>query len=749
METTTLIHLLRKVVRVVTGPRLLILLVVLLLISLYFIIGATRSSALFSQYYKSLLILNIVTLIALLVLILYQLQQLILQYRHHAAGSRMKLRLVFLFIVLSITPVSVMYYFSLEFIHRGVDSLFDATIEEALQNSLELSRASLNVRKRELLHVTQQLADELVQGEKRPPALLLNELRQRSGAEELALFTSTGHTIASSLKELDRLAPTPPNEAILIQLRKGHSYVGLEPFNENSGRIRVAVNLPVSLAFRDAGFLQALYTVPPRMSTLSGSVQQAYTKYTELTYLREPLKYSFTLTLSLVLLLTMLTAVWTAFVYAHRLVAPIRDLVKGTRAVAAGDYARRLPVRSHDEFGHLARSFNEMTQRLALARDEARQSQHHIETQRAYLEAILKRLSSGVLTVGADGVLHTANPAAAAILDVPLEELRGRTLDAMAKEFPHLEPFARALVPHLSAQGDSEWREEVVLFGAAGRQVLMCRATVLRRMSDKLHDHVIVFDDITSQIRSQRDAAWSEVARRLAHEIKNPLTPIQLSAERLRRKYLASMPPEDARLLDRSTHTIVQQVEALKEMVKAFSDYARTPEIHLRPLNLNRLISEVIDLYQGEGNGVDFTLDLQSDIPLIDADSGRMRQLLNNLFKNALETVAEKDDAKIAVRTCWIDEHDSRFIELRVEDNGPGIPAEVMAHLFEPYMTTKPKGTGLGLAVVKKIVEEHNGLIRAENLPAGGACFVIRLPLATAAASSQSLASAVTREKQA
>ncbi len=747
METAALIKLLRKTGRIITGPRLLILLVVLLLASLYVMIGAARNSALFSPYFGLLLVLNIVALIALLALILYQLQQLISQYRHHAAGSRMKLRLVFLFIVLSITPVSVMYYFSLEFIHRGVDSWFDATIENALQNSLELSRASLNVRKRELLHATEQMADELVHVEKRSVVLLLNEFRQRSGADELALFTANGHAIASSLRELGRLAPTPPNDAILIQLRERRSYVGLEPFNENSARVRVAVNVPASLAFRDAGFLQALYTVPPRMSTLAGSVQQAYTKYTELTFLREPLKYSFTLTLSLVLLLTILTAVWAAFVYAHRLVAPVRDLVKGTRAVAAGDYARRLPVRSHDEFGHLARSFNEMTQRLALARDEAQQSQHHIETQRSYLEAILKRLSSGVLTVGADGVLHTANPAAAAILDVPLAELARCTLNSIAEQFPHLEPFASALVPHLSAQGAGEWREEVALFGATGRQVLMCRATVLHRMSDTLHDHVIVFDDITSQIKSQRDAAWSEVARRLAHEIKNPLTPIQLSAERLRRKYLASMPPEDAGLLDRSTHTIVQQVEALKEMVKAFSDYARTPEIYLRPLNLNQLISEVLDLYREEGDTVKFILDLQADIPLIDADSVRMRQLLNNLFKNALETVAEKQGAKIAIRTCWKDEHDGHFIELRVEDNGPGIPADVMAHLFEPYMTTKPKGTGLGLAVVKKIVEEHNGLIRAENLPTGGACFVIRLPLA--AANSQSSIPAVTREKQA
>ncbi len=733
----------RKVVRVITGPRLLILLVVLLLASLYLMIGAARDSTLFSNYYSSLLVANIVALVLLSVLILYQLQQMISQYRRHAAGSRMKLRLVVLFTILSIAPVSVMYYFSLEFIHRGVDSWFDATIEEALQNSLELSRASLNVRMRELLHTTKKLADELVGVENRSMALLLNDLRERSGAEELALFAISGRPIASSHKNLNHLTASRPNEAILMQLRRGESYVGLEPFDESRTRIRVVINLPGTLWLRDARLLQALYTVPPRVSTLAENVQQAYTKYTELSFLRKPLKYSFTITLSLVLLLTMLTAVWAAFMYAHRLVAPIRDLVRGTRAVATGDYERRLPVRSHDEFGHLARSFNEMTQRLAQARDEAQRSQQHIETQRAYLEAILKRLSSGVLTVGMDGILHTANPAAAAILDVPLEELTGHTLESVAQRHPHLEPLAAVLLPHISIQEDDEWREEVVLFGDSGRQILLCRATVLRRKGDMQHDQVIVFDDITSQIRSQRDAAWSEVARRLAHEIKNPLTPIQLSAERMRRRYLDSLPEEEAGLLDRSTHTIVQQVEALKEMVKAFSDYARSPELHLRPLDFNQLIGEVVDLYRmGEGETA-FQLDLEEGIPPVDADAGRMRQLLNNLIKNAQETVAGREGARIMLRTRWHDEQDGRFVELRVEDNGPGIPEEVMAHLFEPYITTKPKGTGLGLAVVKKIVEEHNGVIYAENLPSGGAGFVIRLP------GSQQSFSAEVRERRA
>jgi len=259
--------------------------------------------------------------------------------------------------------------------------------------------------------------------------------------------------------------------------------------------------------------------------------------------------------------------------------------------------------------------------------------------------------------------------------------------------------------------------------------VLLCRGSALPGTDDKPSGFVIVFDDITKLIQAQRNAAWGEVARRLAHEIKNPLTPIQLCAERLRHKYLDKMDEKDREVLDNATHTIVQQVETLKEMIKAFSDYARMPNLQLEPTNLNAIIKEVVELYRHDALGCQLQLQLDTSMPLIEADDGRLRQLLHNLIKNALEAIAQRKDALLQITTRCMEKEACRFVELRVQDNGPGIPDALVGQIFEPYVTTKPKGTGLGLAIVKKIVEEHGGMIWAENLEQSGACMVIRLPV--------------------
>ena len=285
-------------------------------------------------------------------------------------------------------------------------------------------------------------------------------------------------------------------------------------------------------------------------------------------------------------------------------------------------------------------------------------------------------------------------------------------------------------MPHLDSE--YEWREEIILFGQAGRQVVVCRG--VRLPATELHegDTLIVFEDVTMLVQAQRDAAWGEVARRLAHEIKNPLTPIQLSAERLRHKYLHTMDKESAEVLDRSTHTIVQQVEAMKAMVDAFSEYARAPQMKLEALNLNALINEVLDLYRNEAAQVDFEVALDTAMPQVEADAGRLRQLLHNLIKNALEVMESQESVKtpcVHVSTCCMQEAICRFVEIRIRDEGPGLPVDLQNEIFEPYVTSKAKGTGLGLAIVKKIVEEHGGMVWAENSDEGGACIVIRLPV--------------------
>jgi two-component system, NtrC family, nitrogen regulation sensor histidine kinase NtrY len=700
----------------------IILLFGLLLVSLYLMGRATQNSEAFGRLYITLLVINGTLLILLLGLIGANMVRLWRQYRNHVTGVRLTLRLVVMFVVLSMVPVSMVYWFSLDFIKRGIDSWFDVRVDRALEDSLELSRTVLDSRMRDLLRRTESMTAKLQTISDDKALLALADLDKGSDAGDLTLFTTAGKIIASSNADPARLLPVFPTDAILLQLRHGVAYVGLDQIAGLGLNIRVVVP-----AGGGAGrLLQALYPVPERLAILTDNIQSTYARYDRLRYLRNWLKYSFALTLSLVLLLSFLTAVWAAFYAARRLLAPIRTLAIGTSAVASGDYTRRLPLPSHDEFGVLVQSFNDMTGKIALAQEEVRRSQRRAESQRAYLEAVLERLSSGVLALDDKQVLRTANAAAGQILGLELSEMIGRPLRALAQSHLHLLPFVEALADSLE-DGEQEWREEVTLFGAGGRQLLICGGASLPGIDGADSGYAVVFEDVTALVQAQRDAAWGEMARRLAHEIKNPLTPIRLSAERLRHKYLRTMSPEEADILDRSTHTIVQQVEAMQEMVKAFSEYARTPKLDQHPLDINDLISEVLDLYC-DHVPVQWILQLESELPAVEADSGRFRQLLHNLIKNALEALADRPGACITIITRHvIEESGFHFVELRVGDNGPGFPPELLGTLFEPYVTTKSKGTGLGLAIVKKIVEEHGGMISAGN--DNGAYVVIRLPL--------------------
>lgn len=716
--------------RFFTGIGAIIGLFALLLVSLAMMSAATQNSEEFGRLYFSLLVINVLGLIALVVLIGANLARLVRQYRNKATGSRLTVRLVVVFVLVALVPVSVVYYFSIGFIQRGIDSWFDVEIEQAFDDALALSRLSLDERKREYLRRTRQLANELATVPAERASILVNDLRIQNDAYELTLLSPGGRIIASSSASPLGLVPHLPPDDIVRQVRQGTTYIGLDPIGESGLFIRILQELPGMQPILEPRLLQALYPVSGQMSVLADSVHEAASRYKQLAYLRDPLKFSFTLTLSLVLLLSLLSAVWAGFFSARRLVAPIRVLAIGTRAVASGDYDRQLPQHSSDELGFLVRSFNDMTRRLAQARDEARQSQQQAEGERAYLRAVLGRLSSGVLTLDRRHIVRTANAAAGHILGIDPKSYISKPLVSLATGHEHLRDFVDAIRPHLG-NGQQEWRKEVVLFGPGGRQALICGGAPLPGGGGgRWSGNVIVFDDVTALIQAQRDAAWGEVARRLAHEIKNPLTPIRLSAERLRRKYLNEMGPEDAEVLDRATHTIVQQVEVMKEMVKAFSDYARTPQLDLRSLDFNILVSEVLDLYSG-ASGVQFETRLDPHLPRIRADSGRMRQLLHNVIKNSIE--AADGQCRIMLQTDHIEESGAEMVELRVQDNGPGLPADMVGRFFEPYVTTKPKGTGLGLAIVKKIVEEHAGAVWAENVPAGGARVVIRFPLEAAA----------------
>jgi PAS domain S-box-containing protein len=687
---------------------------------------ATRHSATFDKWLPAILIVNGASLFALSALLIRKLWQLMREYRRHTPGSRLKVRTVAIFGALAVAPLIVVYYFALQFLDRGIDSWFEIEVSQGLRDTRELSRAALDLRVREFLQRTEVAAHELSDLGDLEMLRALDRERRASGAVELSVVGAQGRFIATSSGRPFDSMPLPATDDVLMQVRHGSPYVSLDTDATGGYVIRAAAPLDAALGRPSARALIALYPVPTQLGQLAETVQRSYKQYARLVQLRQPLKSTFVLVLTFVVLVSSLAAVYGAIFTAQRLIKPVQDLIAGTRAVAKGDFDTKLPLPSRDDLGHLVTSFNDMTKRLARARKETRQSQRAVEAEREGLAVILARLSTGVVSLEADLRVRTANQAASAILGVDLESAVGKPW-AQAFATPLFGQFQAAIDARLGA-GERDWREQIELIGDAGRRVLMCACTTLPGEAGAAPGVVLVFDDITTLLQAQRDAAWGEVARRLAHEIKNPLTPIQLSAERMRRKFLGSMTPQDAQILERATHTIVQQVEAMKQMVNAFSEYARAPDMHISQFDINQLIREVVDLYRVQAGATELKLELDAGLPAVAADRVRIRQILNNLVTNSFEALEGRGDAHIDIATRAVIDAGAHLVEIQVSDNGPGFQRDLLGTVFDPYVTSKAKGTGLGLAIVKKIVEEHGGRIEAENLRTGGARVRILLP---------------------
>jgi PAS domain S-box-containing protein len=701
--------------------------VLLWFIALLLFTQVTENSDDFAQRQYWILLINSIGISVLLVLVATNLWQLVRDYRRHVPGSRLRARMVAVLVLVAITPLVGVYVFSVQFINRGIDNWLSVDVEQGLSDALELGQTVLEIQTRGRREQVEQMAGRLANVPRADLVRMLSTARADSDALDLTVYGSDNQIIGITSLDLEPAVPRYPTDEVLLQVRQQRSYVSVEPQPDGEYRILAAASIAPPGAGHEFQFLQATFPMEGRLSTLANAVQGSYNQVRELTFLRTALKYGFTLTLSLVLLISLLASVYGAFYFSRRLVTPIQLLMQGTRAVARGDFATRVPTPTRDEIGFLVHSFNDMTQRLAKASEDAHQSQQEVERERRKLEVILARLSTGVLSLEPDLRIRTANQAASAILGIDLENHVGESVVTLAEKQPLLEQFVGVAQAHLQ-RGEREWREQIMLRAEGGRRALMCACTELPGEADSPNGYAIVFDDITALLQAQRDAAWGEVARRLAHEIKNPLTPIQLSAERLRRKYLRPDSGE-GELLDRATHTIIQQVEAMKQMVNAFSEYARTPRMEVTRFDVNALVSELSELYAHHEKPLAISLSLSPDLPLIDADAGRLRQVLHNLLRNALEAMEHQEDARVEISTRRVVAADADLVEIKVADNGPGFLQDIVHQAFDPYVTSKPKGTGLGLAIVKKLVEEHGGQINARNREQGGAEISILIPI--------------------
>lgn len=683
---------------------------------LYLLSRANANSAASGQYYTVLFWLNIALAITLTVLIVWQLWRLYIQAKNKVMGSRLTLRLLGTFATMAIIPGLIVYAVSVNFLTRSIESWFNVKVEAALEGGLRLGQDALDIMLNDMEEKAESMSLSLAFQPPNTYLRLLNELRDKNSVQDAAIVNLQGSIIALSSSDATGFLPDLPTANQLRQARQ-KAIGSIQPLPGKGLYLRVLAPVSGEGLTGETYILQLLQPVPKSLSNTAESVQEVYRDYQELSFSRSSLNQSFALTLTLVLLLAMLSAVAVAFVLSRRISAPLGVLAEGTKAIASGDYERILPVQGKDELAVLVQSFNSMTRQLDDATKAANRNRAKVEAARGYLETILAHLSSGVLALDEKLNLRTFNVAAGEILATDLNALGGQHIQQLTQILPALMPFSEAVILQFNQENSKEWQQQIEVNSTKGKQILLVRGTRLPESSER--GFVVVFDDITAVAQAQRDAAWSEVARRLAHEIKNPLTPIQLSAERLEHKLSNKLNPADAEMLARATHTIVSQVNAMKTMVNEFSEYARAPVLNLSMLDLNQLVKDVLPLYDAMNseNKVKLTVNLEENLPLIQGDMTMLRQILHNLLQNAHDSLAaatvqnNKCHAAITITTQTLQQK----VKLSLSDNGSGFTPELLARAFEPYITTKRHGTGLGLAIVKKMIDEHKGSITIEN----------------------------------
>ena len=695
---------------------------------------AADNTTFLAENMSVLLVATVVAALGLIGVIGYQAYVLIRRIRAGVFGAKLTARFFIIISLMALVPGILVYGVSVQFLVRSIESWFDVRMESALEGGLALGRSALDHVQREVVIKTEALAHHLSE---LPPSMQtthLDELRESVGLQEASLMDDNGKLLGFSSANRGNLLPPPLEQGALWQVRQYQPWSRLTAQEGGGIDVRAVVAIGLFSLTERMRVLQVVQPVPTQLAMDAQQVENARQGYQELVLSRLGLKRLYGISLTLALTLALFSALSLAFLISDRLAAPLRALARGTRAVARGDFTQVPTVSRRDELGMLTQSFNRMTRQLAEARATAEESHDMLLEANAYLEGVLASVTAGVVTLESDLSVRLANPMAADILGASRMELEGRLLAEWGRPHPEdldsgsqharvgLQQFAADMVAHFGASPTRPWREQVELATPLGNRIVLARGTPLS--PGEKPDYVLVLDDVTQLIQAQRDAAWGEAARRMAHEIKNPLTPIQLSAERLEAKLADRLEGPARETLIRATSTIVGQVSAMKGLVDAFAQYARLPSPRIERVDLNALIREVVHLYEGD---TPITLDLASGLPPVAGDPSLLRQVLVNLMKNAQEALHDRDAPHIRVDTA----EDAERIVLGVEDNGPGFPEELKHRMFEPYATTKPRGTGLGLPVVKKIIEEHHGTIEVRNLDGGGARVSARLPALT------------------